>query len=145
MRNSISPISIFLLLVALSSIFPPLTRCSILPLNESDNMRGNMQANTHYDLCLSYLQPEPELERSLAYCAELYIQVVKYTLPQALDASIKGEYKFANYGIADAAKEAETCEKKFSGSTDSPVTDRNNLVENLSEVAKAIANVLLKG
>lgn len=186
MRNSISPTSsTFLLLLVLFPIFPPLTQCSILPLDESDNLIDEICKQTpHYKLCLSYLQsnpqssnadakglaqimgdillacateelsyieglikqaPEPELERSLAYCAELYIPVVKYTLPQALDALSKGEYKFANYGIADVAKEADACEKKFSGSTDSPVTDRNNLVESLSEVAKAIVNVLLKG
>jgi pectinesterase inhibitor-like protein len=89
--------------------------------------------------------PEPGLERSLAFCAELYIPIVKYTLPQAIYALSNGQYKFASYGISDAAKEAIACEKKFSGSTNSPLSDRNNLVESLSEVATAILNILLKG
>lgn len=90
--------------------------------------------------------PEPELERSLAFCAELYIPVVKYTLPQAIDALTSGQYKFASYGISDAAKEADACEKKFSGgSTKSPLSDRNSLVKSLSEVTAAIVNILMKG
>ncbi|CAL2226634.1 unnamed protein product [Prunus armeniaca] len=88
--------------------------------------------------------PEAELQKALANCAELYIPVVKFSLPQAIDALTNGHFGFANYGISDAAKEADACEKGFSGSTTSPLTDRNKLVDNLSGVAVAIIN-LLKG
>ncbi|KAK4586450.1 hypothetical protein RGQ29_023551 [Quercus rubra] len=184
MRNSISPTSIFLMLLLLLHV--PLIQCSIFPLDdESGNLIDHTCKKTsHYDLCLSSLQsnpqsstadvkglaqimadillanvtdtlnyieglikqsPEPELERSLTYCAELYIPVVKYTLPQAIDALSKGHYRFANYGISDVAKEADTCEKKFSGPIQSPLTDWNNLVQGLSDVAVDIVNILLKG
>ncbi|GKV37896.1 hypothetical protein SLEP1_g45865 [Rubroshorea leprosula] len=88
---------------------------------------------------------DPQMERALAYCAELYIPVVKYNLPQAIEALSKGQYAFAADGISDAAKEADACEKNFSGSLKSPLTVRNKLVHSLSDVAVAIVKVLLKG
>ncbi|XP_061990507.1 cell wall / vacuolar inhibitor of fructosidase 1 [Rosa rugosa] len=84
--------------------------------------------------------PEEDLQKPLANCAELYIPVVKYTLPQSIDALSNGHYGFANYGISDAAKEAEACEKGFSG--ESPLTDRNTLVSSLAEVAVAIIKLV---
>lgn len=89
--------------------------------------------------------PDPKMERALAYCAELYIPVVKYNLPQAIDALSKGQFAFASDGISDAAKEADACEKNFSGSMKSPLSDRNKLLHSLSDVAVAIVKILLKG
>lgn len=88
---------------------------------------------------------DPQLEHALADCAELYIPVVKYNLPQAIDALVRGRYGFASYVIADAGKQADACEKGFSGSNNSPLTDRNKLLSNLCGVAVAIINILLKG
>jgi len=45
---------------------------------------------------LSYIRKQvnqtedPKLEQSLAYCAEVYIPVVQYILPQAINALNKG-------------------------------------------------------
>ncbi|KAB1225605.1 Cell wall / vacuolar inhibitor of fructosidase 1 [Morella rubra] len=111
----------------------------------ADTLLANAADALNYIEGLIKQSPEPEVERSLAYCAELYIPVVKYTLPQAIDALTNGQYKFANFGISDAAKEADACEKKLSGSTKSPLSDWNNLVENLSDVAVAIVNILIEG
>ncbi|XP_048137543.1 cell wall / vacuolar inhibitor of fructosidase 1-like isoform X1 [Rhodamnia argentea] len=86
--------------------------------------------------------PDPETERPLAYCAELYIPVVKYTLPQAIEALGKGQLGFAVYGLSDAGKEAEECEKNLSGQGGSPVTEGNELVRNLVDVAVAIIEIL---
>ncbi|XP_022760716.1 cell wall / vacuolar inhibitor of fructosidase 1 [Durio zibethinus] len=100
---------------------------------------------------LNYIQAQinqtsdPQMERALAYCAELYIPVVKYNLPQAIDALSKGQFTFASYGISDAAKEADACEKNFSGSLKSPLSDRNKLLHSLSDVAVAIVKILQKG
>ncbi|KAF3456382.1 hypothetical protein FNV43_RR01032 [Rhamnella rubrinervis] len=99
---------------------------------------------------LDYIQgllkeaPEPQLQRALADCAELYIPVVKFSLPQAIEALISGHFGFANYGISDAAKEAAACEKAFSGSIKSPLTDRNSIVRDLADIATAIINLLQK-
>ncbi|EXC27499.1 Putative invertase inhibitor [Morus notabilis] len=90
-------------------------------------------------------EPDPELEKSLAYCAELYIPVVKYSLPQAIDALLGGHFGFANYGISDAAKQANACDKNFSKSSTSPLAEKNSLLNDLSEVAAAIISILLKG
>ncbi|KAL3752453.1 hypothetical protein ACJRO7_013151 [Eucalyptus globulus] len=90
--------------------------------------------------------PDPETEKPLAYCAELYIPVVKYTLPQALDALNKGQLGFAVYGLSDAGREAEECAKNFSGQGGgSPVTQGNKLVRNLVDVTLAIVKILQKG
>ncbi|KAK4857160.1 hypothetical protein QYF36_025194 [Acer negundo] len=89
---------------------------------------------------------DPQQERALAVCAELYIPVVKYVLPQAIEALSRGQFGFAKYNIADVGKQADNCEKGFSGSSaKSPLTDRNTLVRNLSDIVVAIINVLVKG
>ncbi|XP_019426223.1 PREDICTED: uncharacterized protein LOC109334752 [Lupinus angustifolius] len=85
------------------------------------------------------------LEKALAFCAESYIPIVKYTLPQALDAINQGRFGFASYCISDAVKEVSTCESKFSGSTQSPLADRNGFMQKLVDVASAIIKLLLKG
>ncbi|KAF8017733.1 hypothetical protein BT93_H2815 [Corymbia citriodora subsp. variegata] len=88
---------------------------------------------------------DPQLERLLDYCAELYIPVVKYTLPQAIVAFNKAQYGFAEYGVSDAGDQADTCEKEFSQSkVSSPLGDRNKLVSELCDVAVAIIKMVSK-
>ncbi|KAJ1414322.1 Pectinesterase inhibitor domain [Sesbania bispinosa] len=103
---------------------------------------------------LSYIEglikhtPDRELEQALAFCAESYIPVVKYILPQAADAINQGRFGFASYCISDAVKEVSSCDKKFSGSssssTQSPLGDRNDIVQKLVDVASAIIKLLVK-
>lgn len=85
---------------------------------------------------------DPELERPLTYCAEVYSPVVNYILPQAMEALENGHYGFAKYGISDAGDEAHACEKKTSG-LKLPLNERNKLTQNLCDVAVAIINTLL--
>ncbi|CAK7326309.1 unnamed protein product [Dovyalis caffra] len=95
---------------------------------------------------LNYIQvkvnqtTDPKLERSLAYCAEVYIPVVQYILPQAIIALNSGRYGFAKYGISDAADEVDSCK----GLKESPLTDRNQLVQRLCGVTVAMVDALLK-
>ncbi|XP_015867162.2 cell wall / vacuolar inhibitor of fructosidase 1-like [Ziziphus jujuba] len=105
---------------------------------------SNTTSTLDYIQALLKQAPEPQLQRALANCAELYIPVVKYSLPQAIEALIRGHFGFANFGISDAAKEADACEKAFSGSTKSPLTDMNSIVHDLSDIATAIINALQK-
>ncbi|OAY27627.1 cell wall / vacuolar inhibitor of fructosidase 1 [Manihot esculenta] len=100
---------------------------------------------------LSYIQElikqgaDTQLQKPLANCAELYIPVVKYNLPQAIDALLRGQFGFTSYLLSDAGKQAKDCEKNFSGSDQSPLTERNKLVSNLCDVAVAILKLLQKG
>lgn len=100
---------------------------------------------------LSYIEglikntSDRELEQALAFCAESYIPVVKYILPQAADAISQGRFGFASYCVSDALKEVNTCDKKFSGITQAPLGDRNDIVQKLVDVASAIIKLLLKG
>lgn len=87
---------------------------------------------------------DPLMERPLDYCAELYIPVVKYTVPQGRDAFDKGQYKFAEYCLSDAAKQADRCENMFSGSVVNPMGGRNRIFQQLCSVAMAIIDTLLK-
>ncbi|GAV71688.1 PMEI domain-containing protein [Cephalotus follicularis] len=105
---------------------------------------SNVTDTLNYIQVLIKQTTDQQLEKALANCAELYIPEVKYNLPQAIDALMKGDYAFANYVISDAAKEADACERSFSDSTKSPLTCRNQLVSNLCDVAVGILNVLLK-
>lgn len=99
---------------------------------------------------LSYIEAlinqteDPQLERPLDYCAELYIPVVKYTLPQAIAAFDKTQYGFAEYGMSYTGDQADTCEKEFSTSEASPLGDRNKLMSELCDVAVAIIKMLHK-
>ncbi|KAJ6322247.1 hypothetical protein OIU77_012175 [Salix suchowensis] len=145
MRASVSSLSILLLHILLLSAPLPLIQCG-------DLVDQICKKTPFYDLCVLSLQPTSvkqasgtSLERPLADCAELYIPVVKYNLPQAMDALIRGRYGFANYVFSDASKQAAACEKNFSGEDKSPLTDRNNLISNLSDVAVAIIKILQKG
>ncbi|OIW20497.1 hypothetical protein TanjilG_13563 [Lupinus angustifolius] len=100
---------------------------------------------------LSYIEElikhtsDQQLEQDLAFCAESYIPVVKYILPQAAEAISQGRFGFASYSIADAEKEVDACNKKFPGSTQSPIGDRNSIMQKLVDVASAIVNLLLNG
>lgn len=105
---------------------------------------GNASDTLNYIEGLIKQAPDPQQERALANCAELYIPVVRYELPQAIDALSKGHFGFANYCIADAGKQADACEKGFSGSAKSPLSDRNNLMKSLCGIAVAIINLLAK-
>lgn len=86
---------------------------------------------------------DPATERPLDYCAELYIPVVKYTLPQGKEAFDRGQYRFAEYCLSNAAKQAGACEKMFSGSVANPMGDRNWMFQQLCSVAMAIVEILM--
>lgn len=105
---------------------------------------GNATDTLNYIEGLIKQTKDPREERALANCAELYIPVVKYEIPQAIEALGKGNYGFATYNIADVGKNADACEKSFAGYK-SPLGDRNKLVRGLSDIALAIINVLTKG
>lgn len=100
---------------------------------------------------LSYIEElikqtsDEQLEQQLAFCAESYIPVVKYILPQAADAINQGRFGFASYCIVDAQKEVNACDKKFSGASQAPLSDRNDIMQKLVDVAAAIVKLLLNG
>ncbi|MBA0733451.1 hypothetical protein Gogos_017469 [Gossypium gossypioides] len=111
----------------------------------ADTMLSNATDTLSYIRAEINRTPDPKIERALAYCAELYIPVVKYNLPQAIDALSKGQFEFAADGISDAAKEADSCEKMISWSQElAALSDRNKLIHSLSDVAVAIVKILLK-
>ncbi|CAN1281688.1 Cell wall / vacuolar inhibitor of fructosidase 1 [Linum perenne] len=96
---------------------------------------------------LSYIQvklksaDDPKMEKALANCAELYIPVVEYNLPQGIDAFNRGYYGFTRYVLSDAGNQADACGEKVGGGE---VGARNEMVSELSIVAAAIIGLLIK-
>ncbi|XP_004517182.1 cell wall / vacuolar inhibitor of fructosidase 1-like [Cicer arietinum] len=85
------------------------------------------------------------LQKKLDFCAETYIPLVKYVLPQAGDAVNQSRFKYASYSISYAGKEIGSCNNKFSASTTSPLSDRNGTIQKLFDIASAILKLLLNG
>ncbi|WCJ23275.1 Plant invertase/pectin methylesterase inhibitor superfamily protein [Euphorbia peplus] len=88
---------------------------------------------------------DEELERRLAYCAEVYISLEQDVLPQAINALANGQFGFAKYGISEAGDEVHECEKKIPESFKPPLNEMNRIMQNLCDVCVAIIDILLKG
>lgn len=83
----------------------------------------------------------PEWRGPLSECSTNYYTVVKADVPEAIDGLKKGVPKFAEMGMEDTAVEAETCE--FGFKQNSPLTEKNRAIMELSAVAKSIIRMLL--
>ncbi|KAL6535670.1 hypothetical protein OROMI_027044 [Orobanche minor] len=88
------------------------------------------------------LRSRPELAEPLQECASMYRAVIEADYPEAKE-SIRGNPKFAENGMADAAVEANNCEWAFEGVAKSPLTAVNGAVRDLAVVARAIIRNLL--
>lgn len=84
----------------------------------------------------------PDLGGPLFECSVQYNAILKADVPVAIEALTKGIPKFADHGMVDAAVEAQGCENGFQGSN-SPLTDINQAVFDLSLVARSIIKMLL--
>ncbi|CAN1243343.1 Cell wall / vacuolar inhibitor of fructosidase 1 [Linum perenne] len=101
---------------------------------------------------LNYIQiqlkqtKDPKLEKALANCAELYIPVVKYNLPQAMEAFLRGYYGFTKFALNDASKQVDACQKNLSGAGagSGELSARNKVLSGLCGVGAAIVGLLLK-
>ena len=110
-----------------------------------NNIQANATDTLNYIEELIKQTSDQQLEQELAFCAESYIPVVKYILPQAADAISQDKFGFASYCISDAEKEVDACNKKFSGTNQSPLGDRNSIMQKLVDVAAAIVKLLVNG
>ncbi|KAL2341639.1 hypothetical protein Fmac_009579 [Flemingia macrophylla] len=124
------------------SLKPDLKGVALLMMN---NILANASDTLSYIEGLIKNTSNRDLEQALAFCAESYIPLVKYILPQAVDAISQGRFGFASYCIFYALKEINSCDKKFSGASQAPLRDRKNIVQKLVNVASAIIKLLLKG
>ncbi|KAI4344760.1 hypothetical protein L6164_011951 [Bauhinia variegata] len=128
-----------------SNPLSPKTDIKGLALIMVNNILANATDTLSYIEGLIKQAPDRKMEQVLAFCAESYIPVVKYILPQAADAISQGRFGFASYCIADAEKEVDACDKKFSGVVQPPLSDRNDIVQKLVDVATSLIKLLLKG
>ncbi|ESQ48216.1 hypothetical protein EUTSA_v10021610mg [Eutrema salsugineum] len=111
---------------------------------------GNMTDTLGYIKSLIRLSHDPAAERALAQCAELYRPVVKFNIPQAIEAMRRGEFGFAAYVLGDAEKQTDSCQKGInnSGADDDSslaLTARNKAVRNLCDVAISVIKSLMNG
>ena len=84
---------------------------------------------------------DPAMQKALTSCAERYNVIIKGDVPEIIEALKTGNYKFAERGTNDAAIEANSCEMEFPG--ESPLTDMNKVVHDLSVVATSIVKIIL--
>lgn len=85
---------------------------------------------------------KPEYKQELEDCSTRYNAILKADVPEAIEGLKKGDPKFAEDGMNDAAIEAEFCENNFQTSK-TPLSSENQTVYNLSVVARAIIRMLL--
>ncbi|XP_013695927.1 LOW QUALITY PROTEIN: uncharacterized protein LOC106400057 [Brassica napus] len=109
---------------------------------------GNMTDTLGYIQSLIRHSQDPAAER--AQCAEVYRPVVRFNIPQAIEAMGRGEFGFAMYVLGDAQKQSDSCQKwiNSAGADDEssvPLTARNKLVKNLCDVAISVIKSLMNG
>ncbi|KAL0352731.1 UNVERIFIED_CONTAM: Cell wall / vacuolar inhibitor of fructosidase 1 [Sesamum angustifolium] len=85
----------------------------------------------------------PELTDALEQCSNSYKAVLKADVPEAVAALTRGVPKFAEFGMVDAAWEAEICEGSFGRVAESPLSDVNRDLHDLAVVATGIIRNLL--
>ncbi|OIW20496.1 hypothetical protein TanjilG_13562 [Lupinus angustifolius] len=101
------------------------------------------KANTSLTKIHQLLQgnPQPGQKEALNSCSGRYNAILVADVPQAIAALKKGDPKFAVNSANDAAIEATSCEKSFSGK--SPLTNDNNSMNDVAAVTAAIVKILL--
>ncbi|XP_022004858.2 cell wall / vacuolar inhibitor of fructosidase 1 [Helianthus annuus] len=87
---------------------------------------------------------QPELTPTLDICTEVYNVVVDSDVQSSREALRGGLCKFAEDGMADSAVEAQACERSFGEhGQSSPITDSNNIINDVANVVRAIIRMLL--
>lgn len=83
----------------------------------------------------------PEARKGLSNCADAYNIIVKYDMPEAMEAITKGDPKFAEDAAIDVGRESDDCGKGISSG--SPLASDNKFVHDLSAVFLSIVRMLL--
>ncbi|GMI80220.1 cell wall / vacuolar inhibitor of fructosidase 1, CELL WALL / VACUOLAR INHIBITOR OF FRUCTOSIDASE 1 [Hibiscus trionum] len=87
---------------------------------------------------------DPNLKKALSGCVDSYNTIIKTDIPVAVEAIEKNNPKFAVGSATDAGNEAQRCEDGFGGkSPNSPISDSNKMVHDLSVILQSIASLLL--
>ncbi|KAI4372516.1 hypothetical protein MLD38_010736 [Melastoma candidum] len=85
---------------------------------------------------------DPRAKKALSYCGDVYEAMVIGMVPASKDSLAKGDYKFAQQYMTDAANEVLACEDGFRGSK-SPLSGENDFVHKAASVVASIAQSLL--
>lgn len=86
-------------------------------------------------------QGHPELKEPLSACKDRFNAIIIGDVPQATEALKKGDPKFAVDAANDAAAEADSCERGFSGK--SPITRMNKLNHDISIITASIVKTMM--
>lgn len=86
---------------------------------------------------------DPKLKIALRDCVDYYNAIIKYDVPEAIEAVAKGDPKFGVEGATDAANEADACERGFQNQLRFPISASNKAVHDLSAVVASIVQLLL--
>ncbi|KAL3508196.1 hypothetical protein ACH5RR_033578 [Cinchona calisaya] len=82
------------------------------------------------------------LANALMECQENYNVIMRIDIPKAI-GSLRDNPRFAEHGMADAGIEAQGCEGSLGEQVESPLTDMNSLVNDLSVIALSIIRIML--
>lgn len=80
--------------------------------------------------------------KALKSCGEMYKTILEADIPEAKEALLKGDPKFAQDSANDAANEATYCEEEFAVAK-SPLTRYNNAMHDVAAITAAIVKMLL--
>ncbi|XVE82301.1 hypothetical protein DITRI_Ditri15bG0137200 [Diplodiscus trichospermus] len=109
----------------------------------ADSINGKAPATLNQIKGLLKSATDPNMQKALQSCVDSYNTIVQADIPVAFEAITKGDPKFAVDSAADAANEAQDCEKSFANPPKSPISDSNKNVHDLSVVLESIASLLL--
>ncbi|KAE8678435.1 Poly(A) polymerase, putative isoform 1 [Hibiscus syriacus] len=87
----------------------------------------------------------PNLKMALRDFVDYYNAIVKYDIPEAVEAFVKGNPKFGVEGATDAANEANACGRRFKNQPKFPIYGINKVVHDLSAIVASIVQLLLRG
>ncbi|KAG5070930.1 hypothetical protein JHK86_006141 [Glycine max] len=158
--TSVSSSAIQILFLLLASISIPFTLSQpSFPWKDGngDLVDQVCKKTPFYDLCSSILHsnplsPKPDLKgvallvvNNILANATDTLRYIEGLIKQAPDHEFQGRFGFASYCISDVLKEVSSYDKKFSGATQAPLGDRNDIVQKLVNMASAMVKLLLKG
>ncbi|KAK8487029.1 hypothetical protein V6N13_022830 [Hibiscus sabdariffa] len=109
----------------------------------ADKLKAKATATLRQITALLKVTKDPNLTTALRECVDYYNAIVKYDIPEAVEAVVKGDPKFGVEGATDAANEADACGRGFKNQPRFPIYDSNKVVHDLSAVVASIVQLLL--
>lgn len=147
-KNIIDPYATIIIAVVLA-ILLPLSSCDDLIDDKDANGLALISVDTIKSMSISTLQEirkllktKPNLRLPLTKCSKNYEFILQQDITIANEALLKGNPKFAEHSLKNAAHLVQICEKGFKSSS-SPLSAKNNEVRDILEISLSVIKQLL--